>query len=310
MARQVFIAARLGPDVLRWRQLHKAVMEAIQIASTALGFEIKVTALDSSSTNPIEFIRNSIRQADLIVGDLSEESPNVMWELGFAAALGKPVIPMADNVRSIPFDLRDRIFILYDIQAPMSNLVARLSEDLVRTFREIDSVSAAQQTTPIVNRRRVFVSYSHADDEFLRRILVHLRPLERGGVIDLWSDLKIRAGDLWRDEVRLALRDARIAVLLVSADFLASEFILTNELPPLLVSAEKQGTRIVPIIVKPSRFLRDRRLSRFQALNDPKRPVIKMSETEREELYALLAENVEIELGEGTISYEGVSEGR
>lgn len=85
--------------------------------------------------------------------------------------------------------------------------------------------------------------------------------------------------------------------MLISADFLASDFIVTNELPPLLVAAEKRGTRIIPIIVKPSRFVRDERLAHFQALNDPKSPVIKMGEADREELYAKLAETIELELG-------------
>jgi hypothetical protein len=93
------------------------------------------------------------------------------------------------------------------------------------------------------------------------------------------------------------MEEAAIAILLISADFLASEFIASNELPPLLAAAEAKGTRIIPVIVKPSRFLRDERLSRFQAINDPARPVIVMMEAEREELFARLTETIELGLG-------------
>jgi hypothetical protein len=59
---------------------------------------------------------------------------------------------------------------------------------------------------------------------------------------------------------------------------------VTNELPPLLAAAEERGVRIVPIVLKPCRFLRDESLARFQALNHPEKPVIGMSEAEREAL--------------------------
>jgi hypothetical protein len=149
-----------------------------------------------------------------------------------------------------------------------------------------------QPGTNILNKDILF----QKSPEYLDRILIHLRPVERSGKINLWSDTKIRAGDRWRDEIRKAVQEARVAVLLVSADFLASEFITTNELPPLLAAAEDEGARIIPVIVKPSRFVRDDSLSRFQALNDPKVPIIRMEEADREELYAKLAEVIESEI--------------
>ena len=63
------------------------------------------------------------------------------------------------------------------------------------------------------------------------------------------------------------------AVLLVSADFLASDFIADNELPPLLVAAENEGVIILPVIVSPCLFTNVPALARFQAVNLPSKPL-------------------------------------
>ena len=139
----------------------------------------------------------------------------------------------------------------------------------------------------------IFISYSHKDTEFLNRLLVHLQPLEYEGVIDFWVDTKIQAGDKWRNEIEKALKHARAAILLVSADFLASEFIVKNELPPLLEKAEMEGTHIIPVIIKPCRFARDKNLSRFQAINSPSSPLIMLAEGDQEKIYDQIAEAVE-----------------
>src|ERR1044072_3734280 len=124
------------------------------------------------------------------------------------------------------------------------------------------------------NRRKVFISYSHEDEGWLKRLRVHLRPLERDYDIDIWDDRKIRAGSKWREEIEKAISSAKVAVLLVSASFLASDFITTDELPPLLDAAEKEGATILPVIISASRFLRTSNLSQFQAVNDPSLPLI------------------------------------
>ena len=85
-----------------------------------------------------------------------------------------------------------------------------------------------------MKRSQVFVSYSHADAEHLQRLRVHLRPFERAGLVDVWADTRLRPGQRWRQEIELALERAAVSILLVSADFLASDFVADNELPPLL----------------------------------------------------------------------------
>jgi TIR domain len=147
-------------------------------------------------------------------------------------------------------------------------------------------------------RTQVFVSYSHADSEHLLRLKVHLRPYERQSLLDLWADTKIRTGQQWKKEIQTALDRAAVAIVLVSADFLASDFVAENELPPLLDAARREGVKILPVILKPCSFSATRSLSDYQAVNDPARPLIAMSEAERESIWVRLAGEVNVAVQE------------
>ncbi len=131
-------------------------------------------------------------------------------------------------------------------------------------------------------RNKVFVSYSHLDQEFLTDIQRHFKPFLE--IIDYWDDSKILPGQKWKEEIRNAIKETKVAILLVSTDFLGSEFIATDELPPLLKAAEKEGAVILIVILKPCLFEEFPDLSQFQAMNPPNRPVVKMNYNEKEEL--------------------------
>jgi predicted nucleotide-binding protein len=128
----------------------------------------------------------------------------------------------------------------------------------------------------------VFFSYSHKDKKWLERFQSTLKPLIRVNQISVWDDTKIKAGDIWRDEIKQALATSKVAVLLVSTNFLNSDFIAENELPPLLVAAQNEGLRILLVIVGHSLF-EETELGRYQAVNDPSRPLAKMSAASREQ---------------------------
>jgi len=119
----------------------------------------------------------------------------------------------------------------------------------------------------------------------------HLKLLERHG-ISQWDDTKIKPGTHWREEIRSALERAKVAVLLVSADFLASDFITKNELPPLLKAAQERGTTILALIVRPCSFERTE-LARFQAVNPPSKPLSDLSSSRRERWYVKLSELIQ-----------------
>ncbi|GAA0229384.1 TIR domain-containing protein [Cryptosporangium japonicum] len=138
-------------------------------------------------------------------------------------------------------------------------------------------------------RDQVFVSYCHADQQWLERLERHLRPFVRDRTIDVWSDRRIAAGDRWRDEISAALDQARVAILLVSSSFLASEFIAGTELPALLSAAESGGCRIIPVIVNPCLYEYVPELAEFQAVNPDGRPLTGMSEHEQDEVLVRVA---------------------
>ena len=152
------------------------------------------------------------------------------------------------------------------------------------------------------NRSKVFISYSHNDREYLDRLQVHLKPLE--GKIDLWDDTKIKPGAKWKEEVEKALDSARVAVLLISADFVASDFIKNHELPRLLEAAENDGAIIIPLILKHSLFTRIQELAQFQAINDPSKPLVSLSESEQEKILVDLAKAIQ-----DTFEGNGINQG-
>lgn len=143
---------------------------------------------------------------------------------------------------------------------------------------------------------RIFISYSHRDRSWLDRLQVHLRPLERAGLLDRWDDTRIRAGGRWRDEIAEGLARADVAVLLVSADFLASDFIVSEELPALLQAEQARGLLILVVVLKPCR-LSGTPLADIQTIHPADRPLLQMTEAEQESVWVKLAEEIQARVG-------------
>lgn len=112
----------------------------------------------------------------------------------------------------------------------------------------------------------LFISYSHQDEEWLTQLRKWLKPLEKEDMIKIWDDKEIKAGDNWRKEIEKALNSAKVAILLISQDFLASDFITDVELPKLLEAAEEKGVKIFWIAVKDS-TVEDSELAKYQAVH-------------------------------------------
>lgn len=266
---------------------------AIEVSKNR-GEEINTIRLDELRGDfpIIKKMVESITQSDLLICDISINNPNVYYELGYAHGSSKSTILICQNNKRIPFNIGNNRVILYD----RNQLHKELFTQLVKEINiHLDHPQFNRTTEKEKHERnKIFISYSHKDLEFLERLLIHLKPLEKEGLIDTWVDTKIKVGEKWRDKIKLALNNAQVAILLISADFLASDFIVENELPPLLAAAENMGTKIIPLILKPCRFKRDKNLADFQAINDPDNPLIHLDIANQETIYdnvSMMVEN-------------------
>jgi TIR domain/Clp amino terminal domain, pathogenicity island component len=205
------------------------------------------------------------------------------------------VAMFAERESHAVFFLQEHDMTRFDAVNVVSGLVLKPPEGSVSSVFAAEGKLTADATVLSPDRgiRKIFVSYSHKDQRWVTRLDVHLRPMVNEGLISYWDDRKIKPGSKWRDEIRAALDTASIAILMISADFLASEYITKNEIPPLLRAAEERGCQILPIIISPCRFLRTSSLAEFQAINSDLRPLSGMNAHHREALFTRVAEVIE-----------------
>jgi formylglycine-generating enzyme required for sulfatase activity len=170
---------------------------------------------------------------------------------------------------------------------------ARLLEERVLEVRRRVLGEEHQETlTSSVQRHQLFISYSHVDREWVVRLQTMIRPLVRSHGLLLWDDSQISPGAKWREEIETALDATKVALLLVSSDFLASEFVTNSELPQLLAAAEEEGLRILWVPVRPS-LVSWTPISAYQALLDPGQPLAGMNPVEQEEALVEIALAIE-----------------
>jgi hypothetical protein len=130
-------------------------------------------------------------------------------------------------------------------------------------------------------RDKVFISYSHDDRKWLERLQTHLEPYVRNAMIPVWDDSQIRAGTAWNESIEQALASAKVAVLLVSPEFLASKFIAERELPPLLEAAKREGVAILWVPVKSSAY-KVTEIEKYQAVHPPEKPLASLRPADRD----------------------------
>ncbi|MFQ5639710.1 MAG: TIR domain-containing protein, partial [bacterium] len=131
-------------------------------------------------------------------------------------------------------------------------------------------------------RNQVFISYSRHDKKWLKKLQIMLKPLERNHVISIWDDTKVEPGTVWEKELEEALNSAKVAVLLVSQTYLASDFIMNYELVEIFKAAEEEGLIIIWIPLSASMY-KETALADYQAVIDPKKPLDKLTPAKRKE---------------------------
>jgi len=119
---------------------------------------------------------------------------------------------------------------------------------------------------------RLFIAYAREDDELRGRLEKHLSMLTRDGLIAPWHDRKIGPGNEWEGQIDQHLDTADIILLLVSADFLASDYCYDVEATRALGRHAQGSARIVPVILRPADWMHSP-LAKLQALPRDGKPV-------------------------------------
>ncbi len=140
-------------------------------------------------------------------------------------------------------------------------------------------------------RKSVFVSYAHKNKRWLDELRKFLKPWLRHERLDLWHDRRIKAGEPWKRDIQVALAEAEVAVLLVTQDFLDSDFIAKEELPRILKRQAKGELRILWIAVS-SATVKASPLAGLQAVNDPAKPLDSMRKPQRDKAMVKIADTI------------------
>jgi hypothetical protein len=168
-----------------------------------------------------------------------------------------------------------------------------IHEIVRQTRRATARVAPANEPSPTDSekRPRIFISYSHKDQSSARALQQALAPLVETHDLELWDDRRIKPDVDWRSEITGAIERATVAVLLVSADYLASAFIGEVELPRILEAARTRRTRVCWIAVSHSQY-ESTPIANFQAANDPERPLTSLTAEERTNEWTRIAAQV------------------
>lgn len=118
----------------------------------------------------------------------------------------------------------------------------------------------------------IFFSYSHRDERMRSRLEAHLSSLKRGRLISGWHDRKIKPGIEWKGQIDAHLDSSQIILLLISADFLASDYCYDVEVDRAMARHDAGEARVIPIILRPCDWPWSR-FGKLQALPRDGKPV-------------------------------------
>jgi tetratricopeptide (TPR) repeat protein len=127
----------------------------------------------------------------------------------------------------------------------------------------------------------VFISYAHVDDALRAGLRTHLSTLEREGLVHAWDDRAILGGDAWADEIDARLNQADVILLLVTADFINSQYCYGKELARALERHADRDDRaiVIPIILRKCDW-ENTRFAKLQALPSGARPMSEWNTTD------------------------------
>lgn len=137
---------------------------------------------------------------------------------------------------------------------------------------------------------KLFFSYAHEDEAFKNKLNKHLKMLQRLNIISTWQDRDISAGSEWEQEILENLETADIILLLVSDNFLASDYCWDKEMERALQRHQEGTARVIPIILKPVDGWYQAPFGKLQALPKDAKPISSWSN--EDEAYTNIAAEI------------------
>lgn len=144
----------------------------------------------------------------------------------------------------------------------------------------------------------VYISYSHTDQTWLKRLLDHLSLHVSAGHFRVWHDLLLRSGENWEPKIEEAHHQAKIVIQLISPAYLASQTVSDWELPRLFEQRKQRGLRLMPLLVKPAEWKKVPWLSEIQLRPPGPRSLAKQRKAVAEKLLAEFANEVAVAVEE------------
>ncbi len=138
---------------------------------------------------------------------------------------------------------------------------------------------------------KLFISYSHTDEDYKNELLEHLSPLKREGLIDSWHDREIKAGQEWNNEIDLNLKDSDIILFLISSSFINSDYCHDKEVKSATELHISGKAQLVPIFIRACKWQK-LSFSKFQGFPTDARPI--SSWTDKDEAWLNVVDNIEV----------------
>ncbi|MFN7926990.1 MAG: TIR domain-containing protein [Blastocatellia bacterium] len=237
-----------------------------------------------------EWIHKDVKPADLLNHLRIPYIP--YWSFG-------EKLPVIEKGTSDPEDIGfslETIAALIAQKFAYTDVLTRNRDSFVASARKIVGQADLRQTDQTVTARgtvssplRVFVSYAHKDGPLVEELSNHLKLLEREGVIQSWIDKMIPAGNNWTRKIETYLAEADIVLLLISPDYLASDYTYSVELPAALKKNETHKAITIPILLRPTAW-QNSPLSSLQAAPANGMPITKWEN--RDEAWLAVMENI------------------
>ncbi|MCT8341238.1 TIR domain-containing protein [Flavobacteriaceae bacterium TK19130] len=271
-------------------------IEILQIANNEVSY-LPNSFRDLINLRQLNISKNNFEKFPRII--LQNENITHLWmnDLRLASFPAKDIVEELKHLKAIycfgHFRSEDNIDYIYKKLSLYKGNSNNLLQNLSLKKTNLTTPDKTNTNNNSINRSKIFISYSHKDSEWLKKIQTHLKVLLHNDKdFEVWDDTKIKAGDNWKLEIEKALQDSGIAILIISTDFLASDFIRSDELPTILRNAKENGTRILPVIVRPCMFTKDKNLAEFQSVNAPEKALSTLKDSQQEIELVQLAENV------------------